>query len=349
MPTIIAEVRFKRPGTNSWLFGAHSAPRSNSSKSDQIIIGTKRVKVTGDRSSAPLIAIDAIDPTLTKQLVKALCLYYLHHSTPYQIDRILVERISPLSKKTIFNVGSAPQGLKQPISKLANLNLLSPLDFTKAAELLDESDRGRAKLNSVTHLFASISATNDYDSFLELWKAFNAIYKVYAGATKDFDCHRYVCNEVRTHPNKFASSCAGVSLLTKSDLFEIALLWNKMLQTNYPTQNKAVALHDSIIRNKDHRVLQAYSEKLAVRRDFLINAGKLNPVTAHIAHHTTAQTIHDADIVCLLCVKYAYFYRNLLMHAEQAHHNMRFHEPSAPVEKLIPHLRHLVIDLVNIA
>lgn len=349
MPTIAAEVRFKRPGANSWLFGAHSAPRSNSPKEDEILVGDKRVRLTAVRSNAPLNSISTVDQTLTKQLVKALCLYYLHHNTPHQIDRIIVNRIATPAKIELFNIHSAAQGLKQPISKLANLNHLSSLNFTRAAELLDETEKGRAKLNCITHLFASLSATNDYDSFQELWKAFNAIYKIYAGSTKDFDCHRHVCNELRNHPNKFIASCAGAALLTKADILDIALFWNKMLQTNYPTQNKATALRDSILRNQDHRVLQAYGEKLAVRQDFLSNSGNLPSVLAHISHHTTAQTIRDADVVCLLCIKYAYFYRNLLMHAEQAHHNMRFHEPSAPVEKLVPHLRNLVIDLVNVA
>lgn len=127
---------------------------------------------------------------------------------------------------------------------------------------------------------------------------------------------------------------------------------NQMILNNCPTQAKATAFAQSIMRNSDPRVLELYQNSLPIRATFLNNANQLAPVTLHLSHGIAANVACNADVLSTLCIKYMYFVRNKITHAEKADHGFSFIHGGADeseIRWLAPFLEALVIDLINIS
>ncbi len=123
-----------------------------------------------------------------------------------------------------------------------------------------------------------------------------------------------------------------------------------MILNNHPKVNNVGMLRDSIMRVEDFRILEIYRDSLPVREAHLNSIGALSSVRGHISKYVASQTRRDSDVLSTLCVKYMYFVRNKMAHAEKADHGFSFLPGAAEeseIKWLIPVLEKLVIDLVN--
>jgi hypothetical protein len=216
---------------------------------------------------------------------------------------------------------------------------------------MEETDRGRAVLYAITHLIKALDSKGPFERFDRLWRAFNALYKAFAGSTKDSDCHIALANDIRLNPAKYPLAIAKVSPLTKSQIRQHTR-WNLMLQNNYPTAPKTKALRDTIVRTTDSRILEIYRDTLTIRKAHLQTAGYFNAANTHINAFLAAPQANHSDVVTTLCVKYMYFVRNKIAHAERTDAGFAFLRGSAEESEILwltPMLEALVIDLVNIS
>ncbi|CAJ0773645.1 hypothetical protein R8510_03689 [Ralstonia chuxiongensis] len=123
-----------------------------------------------------------------------------------------------------------------------------------------------------------------------------------------------------------------------------------MLQNNYPTAPRTKALRDTIVRTSDSRILEIYRETLSIRQAHLITAGYFNAVSTHINAGLAAPQFNDSDVVTTLCIKYMYFVRNKIAHAERTDSGFVFLRGSAEESEILwltPMLEALIVDLVN--
>jgi len=75
-------------------------------------------------------------------------------------------------------------------------------------------------------------------------------------------------------------------------------------------------------------------------------------VSAYIATGIAGNVTCDAEVVSLLCIKYMYFVRNKIAHAEKTDHGFTFTQASSDeteIRWLAPFLEALVIDMINIS
>ncbi|MEJ8673440.1 hypothetical protein [Chromobacterium amazonense] len=245
----------------------------------------------------------------------------------------------------------AKPDLRQVVKKTANLSTLANIDTSKAPIILLETVTGRAVLNAATHLIKSLDSLSAFDRFEKLWRAFNALYKIFAKLNSDHACLRALRTHITANPILFPLSIAKVANLTADDIRSKIRL-NAMILNNHPTQATTQGFADSITRNTDPRVLEMYKNSLSIREDFLNNVGRLASVNAYIQAGINANAVHDADVVSLLCIKYMYFVRNKIAHAEKVDHGFTFLRGSAEEAEmswLAPFLEALVIDLINIS
>ena len=116
-----------------------------------------------------------------------------------------------------------------------------------------------------------------------------------------------------------------------------------MLLNDYDTPAKTAALADFIMRYHDGRIMKMLDEKLACRKDYLIAAGLMASVNAHIRSHIACRV--DAELVALLSIKYSYFVRNKLFHGEVMDGTFRIKTNNLDVE--IQRLNELLEILVK--
>jgi hypothetical protein len=241
--------------------------------------------------------------------------------------------------------------LRQVVSRSTDLTILGRIIPSKAALLLSETLAGRAVLYAATHLIKSLDSSSPFDRFEKLWRAFNALYRAFAKANTEHACHVALRSHIESFPACFPLSLAMVSPLTSSGI-RSKIRWNQMILNNHSTAAKTTALKDSIIRNSDPRILEIYQASLPVREAFLRNAGLYNEVNTHILTGIQANAPRDSDVLSTLCIKYMYFVRNKIAHAEKADHGFSFLHGSAEeseIQWLTPFLEALVIDLINIS
>lgn len=349
MRETIIDIKLSCKGKTSLLYSATYPFRSASTSTDTLNIYNKRIKIVARRSSTTPNPLQAHNSTIFKQAVKALCLYYIVESRPNQLREITITQIK--GTVALSSVCLPKTDMRQVVARSTDLSILGTVNPVKAALLLSESPDGRAVLYAVTHLIKSLDASSPFDRFEKLWRAFNALYRAFAKASTDHACHVALRSHIQSFPALFPLSIAKVSTLSAGHI-RSNIRWNQMILNNHATPAKTLALRDSILRNSDPRILAIYKESLPVRQAFLIGAGFYAVVHAHIQAGITANVPRDSDVLSTLCIKYMYFVRNKIAHAEKADHGFSFLNGSAEeseIRWLTPFLEALVIDLINIS
>jgi hypothetical protein len=349
MPTTNISIKFRRAGKNAHLYSGKFTYRSAESSTDSLEISNKTVLIKTTRSSSKASPLQAHNSTFYKQIIKSLCLYYILEKKPNPLKEITLTKQN--SAKVIATISIPSSQIKQIVSKTTDLLPLATIDSVKASILLSETPAGRAVLNACTHLIKSLDSSNAFERFEKLWRAFNALYKAFAKQNSDHLCHVALRDYLKQNPNHFPLSIARVAPLSAIDI-RTNIRLNQMILNNCPTQAKAPAFADSITRNSDPRVMEIYRNSLPIRETFLVNAKRFTLVTTHISACIAANVACDADVLSTLCIKYMYFVRNKMAHAEKTDHGFSFIHGSSDeseIRWLTPFLEALVIDLINIS
>lgn len=349
MANIQIEVKLTCPGPTQILFNGGVQTRSSTTQTDQVLIETRKIIATLRRSSVPSAPFSVHNSTFFKLIIKSLALYYTLEQKPSQIREISWRKIAASGQIAEFPVPSSE--IVQIVNRRTNLSLLASIDPSKAELVMEETDRGRAVLYAITHLIKALDSTGPFERFDRLWRAFNALYKAFARSTNDSQCHIQMANDIRLHPARYPLSIAKVAPLTKKQIRD-RTRWNLMLQNNYPTAGRTKALREAILRNVDSRILEIYRETLPLRRAHLSTAGHYNAVTTHINATLATPQVNPSDVLITLCIKYMYFVRNKIAHAERIDSGFSFVRGSADESEIVwltPMLEALIVDLVNIS
>lgn len=348
MPNFLIEIKFSGSGRNEWWFSSYAKPSSVHSLSDKITYGTKKIIIAIQRSKKPIAPFSNHNNTISKQIIKALCVFYTYAKTPMNISSISINQINKKGKSNKIQEIKSTNGLRQPFSNKCNFSELKGIKVGKLLEIQEETSFAKTKLNCISHLLFSYSIVEENEAFDAAWRAFNAIYKLYSEKEKDSDCHRFICEKLREDIKKFPLVNDVFDGFTTDDISRIVVQFIKMLQVNHPTEKRTKALFESIKRNKDYRVLKLYKEKITVRKDYLLNLGLWNDLHEFLNTQIAIYAKEVSDIVCLICVKYAYYIRNKIVHAEQPHHILRTYNNHTSITNITRYLQLLTIDIFNL-
>ncbi|WP_460057136.1 hypothetical protein [Pseudomonas sp. S2_D06] len=343
------EIKFVCGASKKKLFSGSAIYRSSNASADVLHWYNKVVIIESSRTTTQQQPLKQHNSTFYKQIIKAICLYYVLERNPRPIREIAITQYVGSAREKRHSLGQ--KDLKQIVSKGTDLAALQAIVHAKAALLLEETLRGRAVLYAITHLIRSLDSNSPFDRFERLWRAFNALYRAFAKKSSDHECHVALRDHIQQFPQLFPLSLKQVSPLTTVNI-RLHLRWVQMIQNNHGTIKKAAMLRDSILRVEDHRILEIYRDSLTVRAAHLNSIGAMPAIQSHIATHTHLRTIRDSDVLSTLCVKYMYFVRNKIAHAERPDHSFSFlsgSDEEVEIQWLIPTLEALVIDLVNIS
>jgi len=172
-------------------------------------------------------------------------------------------------------------------------------------------------------------------------------YKAIGSSTTDFSCHKFIKKDLIENSAYYSLILNRVSKILVSEIRENTR-WIKFSQNNFSTIKKTDAFRDFVLRNEDHRLVKIASDTLGVRESNLKEKGYFGDVIEHLKRHE--RTVNDPHLAVTLCIKYAYFARNKLIHAENIESGFRL----APLNKeeneltwLSGMLVLLIIDLIN--
>ncbi len=224
------------------------------------------------------------------------------------------------------------------------------IDRLQLEAIFQETNSGRSLLYAVTHLINSCSSSEPFQQFESLWKSFNSIYKLKEVSISDAICLMNLRAHMLGNVAKYPLSTDLVDLMTHDDIFNI-VNWRSMILNDYNTESKSQSLCDFIKRISDPRLIKKIEDSLSIRSQFLTNKKLINDVHSHISSMKSINKKNNIEVVALICLKYLYYARNKLIHAERVHPSFYWANENTNEEiKIISCskvLKLLVVDLLN--
>lgn len=341
-------VRIKFNSPNNVVYLDQKATPYPQSKShfDYISVASNEIVITAERVGK--VNLEGVfknyNSAIYRQITKSLIYYYCCVRKPHQIVEIKVERVSPSSSDSITIRNDE---LRQVVSQNSDISLLKKLDLNSLKVVFQESPKGHGYLYGLTYLIKSLQFENQHTRFDYAWKSFNAIYKAVSGETKDFNCHVFLRQHMENNPNCYPLIKNKVSDLSASTI-RSNVRWVKFILNDFSTEEKTKAFSDFVLRNNDGRLLSIIKETLRVRTNFLKKKKLYKRTESHILKYLDNK--NDMHLAATLCIKYAYFARNKIAHAETIESGFRLipkNKEEKEIKWVADLLSLLIIDLVN--
>lgn len=323
---------------------------NNSSFKDNIVVKEKYIKITAYRSKKTSISevIYNANSAMNRQISKSLAYYYAAVGKPNKITSIKVSR--HLSGKLQEEKTISKSGVRQIITCDNGMTYLQNINRSEIETIWEESEAGYALLYAITHLISFCSSAESFQRFEALWKCFNSLYKLKESNTQDAHCLRNLREHMINNIALYPLSTAKVNQMTHDDIFTI-VNWRNMILNDYKDESQSGYLLGFIQRISDARLIKKIEDSLPIRQHFLQNKGHLQDVLTHIHQMKLLNTNSDIEVVAFICLKYLYFARNKLIHAERVHPSFHWVKELSNEEEKIDAcsiiLMLLVIDLLN--
>lgn len=317
---------------------------------DDFSIKGKSIKITAFRSKKTEITdvFHNANNAMNRQLSKALAYYYSRIGEANLISSIKVTR--HLSNNLQDEVKIVKKHVRQIVTPSSNLEFLRLIQPTELNNILHESEAGHALLFTLTHLIRSCASTEPFERFEALWRSFNSLYKLKESDTRDATCLIKLRKHMLENTSQYPISCAHVNSMTHDQIFSM-VNWRNMILNDYATASQTVALSGFIGRISDPRLIKKIECSLPIRQDFLRTKGLLVQVEAHIQAKKALNVNADIEVASFICLKYLYYARNKLVHAERVHPSFHIVKDKSNEELQISWcsdvLLRLVIDLLN--
>ena len=346
-------VRFSRNGSNNEIKNTQiNYPFSNdSSYKDNLIIKEKSIKLIANRSKKNDLNDIFYNSNLTivSQLTKAIVYYYcvLGESNPISSIKVTRYHKKDLQKTKLIKKSE----ISQVIEQKSDLSILTNIKTNELETIFEENEKGHALIFALTHLINSCISTKPFVKFEKSWKSFNSIYKLKGTSHKDSTCLQELREHMVTNIADYPISTFFVSTFSKDMIFNY-ISWRKMILNDFDTEAKTGYFKGFVERISDIRLIQIINETISIRKDFLSNKGLLIGVMNHISNKLSQNHNVDIDVVAFLCLRYMYYLRNKVMHAERVDPNFHLLKNDSNEEMKVKWcnevLVRLLIDLINI-
>ncbi len=321
-------------------------PFSKSYK-DDIKIKKNSISITALRSKE--VDLDGVfknhNSAIYQQIIKSLVYYFFTLKESSTIKSISIKhKVNDIEKKAIKLTASE---LIQPLKTINSLNALKDLDSNNIKIIFNESEKGKLYLNAMTFLIKSFHESDYQSKFDNLWRCFNAIYKAISGKTLDFDCHKILRQTMNDNPALFPLVTSMVTNLTSDDI-RLNTRWNRFILNNHPTEKHTEQYKNFILRNEDKRLISIFKDTITLRQKYLDDKGFLPVINTHFDKFKNSK--NDIHVAATLCIAYAYFVRNKIIHAENIDNKFRLVSDNKITNELrwiSSILLALIIDLSN--
>ncbi|WP_172126368.1 hypothetical protein [Arcobacter acticola] len=280
------------------------------------------------------------------QITKSLLYFYIKKRNFSEIKSITVSR----KKDKILETTTIPKEnyqIEQVVEKYFNIN--ENYILNNINDIFLTNDKSISLFNSLSYLVKALNTQESSHKFERLWKAFNAIYRYIGKSENDNTCHINLRDFLLSNDSLFNYSKKIVNNYDRKILRK-KIQFRNLILNDYPTKNHTVSFIAFLYRYTDSRLLQILKETLPYREEFIktINSidkveskfNKLGLSTIYDNCKTKQNTCiyneivnsldskinmnnqSDIEIVAFICIKYAYFLRNKIFHAEK--HDLSF-------------------------
>ncbi len=353
---ITISFKYKSTASETIIFSKDIPYKNSSGNLDTLKISNKFIKIKADRTAiiSPKIILENDINTIHIQIIKSLLFYYLHFGKFIEISSIHITR----EKSKILEEYLLPNKdtkIQQVLNKAFLLKSSYSFNSLQLESIFNTDDKSITIFNSTSYLLKALSSDESSEKFEKLWKAFNSIYRYIGKSGNDNTCHIELRKYLINNKSLFPLSVTEVNSLDKKAL-RSNLRLRDLILNDYETKNLTVSFLSFIYRYTDSRICELFQDTLVYREKYLKEINTINNVESkfnkltnitqlyqlcknnpsenciynkavdYLKQNIENNVVADIEVVAFICIKYSYFIRNKIFHAEKHDLSFRFIE-----------------------
>ncbi|NFE73023.1 hypothetical protein FDC27_01985 [Clostridium botulinum] len=345
---------------------------------DKLIIDKQKIRINCVRDSK--INLNNIiffeDNSIHSQIIKSLIYFYISANQFNRIINIEIIRKNTSDDEVKLELPSRKIELQQILNdNYVGFNIKS--DFIK--HIFKNDEKSLALKYALTYLLKSSIIIDPSSRFEKLWKSFNSIYRYIGKSSNENECHRILRKYILDNSIRFEET---INLVKDISIEEIRgkIRMDELIQNDYDSQKKVVSFIAFVYRYSDSTISQLLLENIGYQKKYLESINNIDKIESsfnkfdNIKHiYKTNKNSNDKkiyykivegylknniknlniaskiEIIIFICIKYSYFLRNQLFHAEKHDLTFRFAKNNLVDELswINQILESLIIDLIK--
>lgn len=301
--------------------------RSSRNYTDSLRISSNTAEITGSRSENP--DFDYVFKNhrseIYFQFVKSYVYYSIINGIIPEIKSIACYKNNDVFEKEYSQGDIKNIQLKKGLSK-NDPSCLKKINAKKLEVIFRSDKAGINYLHATTTLISSLCSNNDH-RFENLWKSYNAIYRVRSKNKRECECLNEMGLLMLNNDQEFPLSKARVKDITDNDILQNTL-WDLMLENRFVTRMKKERRERefSYFLNKydDFRLAHIAKEMIEFKGITWGDLTLKRKTLAKIEERLLSKINKDIELVDVLCNYYMYYLRNTMFHGEKVDYSFRF-------------------------
>lgn len=268
--------------------------------------------ITGERSSTINLeeSLTTIKSNYYKEINKALIYtYFLKGNFIIESIELTVDK----NKKSLDK-----NKLNQPFSK----EILHNQKFEDKELSLLFMNVNESESLFISLMFLTKSFNEPNSRFDNCWKSFNCLIRQLSKEEKDFEMLKYMRSFVIKNFEKLIKTKEVAKMIDEKYLEQCQTAG--MLKNNYPKKPEKRANVEAmkdylLLRYDDYRICMLLKEKMICKKEFInfFDIDNYKQIDKELEKRIIKKEKNDADVICFLILKYAYYLRNKFFHAEK--------------------------------
>lgn len=346
---------------------------------DIIIIQRNQIVISCDRKAKINLnnIIHNEANSINKLITKSLVYYYIKANRFNAIKTISFHRIKTGGEEIMLSIPNASTSLEQVLTtQYRGITI----DSNSILEIFKDNDKKDVVLQlTLTYLLKSQISIEPSVKFEKLWQSFNSIYKYLGNGLNENDSQIYIRQFIIDNNSLFPKSIDIAKHITSEELKE-NVRFSDLLQNDYDTKEKIVAFIAFIYRYKNDKISKNILDNIGYFENNLKTILSINQIEskfnknthiAHIYHSNKSSTDNDVifrtvrdyliyntktttpdteiEVIVFLCIKYCYYLRNKIFHAEKEDLTFRFAKNNiiSEINWINNILETLIIELIS--
>lgn len=352
--------------------------KTSSDATDSLVIENGRLTIKCNRT-AKINLINIVfseSNSIHNQIIKSLIYYYIRVNRFIPIKNVTINRIQQTGEETIFSLPTAKIGIEQILNdKFTGIDISA----TSISNVFSVNDKSRAIQYALTYLLKSKITNEESERFEKLWKAFNSIYYYFGNGANENECHRLMRGFILTNPTLFSKSLHKAKSITAKALQEKVRFY-ELLSNDYDTKEKIVSFIAFVFRYQDKFICKILLDNISYFEADLKDIFNVDKVESKFNKFDNIKDIYltnksstdndiifkkvreyledkvknpvtntELEIVVFICIKYCYYLRNKIFHAEKQDLTFRFAKNNMifELEWVNDILETLIIELIS--
>ena len=352
--------------------------KESSDTNDELVIENDTVTIKCNRT-AKINLINIVfseSSSIHNQITKSLIYYYIRVNRFVPIKNISINRIKQTGEETILSLPTSKIDIEQILNdKFSGIDI----SIANINDIFKVNGKSKAIQYALTYLMKSKITNEESERFEKLWKSFNSIYYYFGNGANENECHRLMRNFIIANPTLFPKSLYRARNIIAKELRE-KVRFNELLSNDYDTKEKIVSFIAFIFRYQNKIICKNLLDNISYFEADLkdiFNVDKIEnkfnkfDYIKDLYHNNKSSTDSEIifkkitgyledkvknpvtntelEITVFICIKYCYYLRNKIFHAEKQDLTFRFAKNNLifELEWVNEILETLIIELIS--